>query len=649
MSETNIRDREKKKPPDKKPKKRKFFTGSLGRAKKTIDEENKESTNRAKIISFFKKAVKSSSNELVKKESLENIKKFIGMKQKIGEWKKDPNQAKKDRKIIMEMAKKLLIKEELDSLPQLKKDGDLKNLYTPAIALLDIRFHELEELLNKDKLKKEELNMTQEEFDQAMKIYETELKNFNEEEEEEEEDEEEIITDPVILKHKQDIKELEEAWDLPFEDIIKELEKNGIDLDKMDLEEEDVKKEKEEDKILEDPAVLENLSKFIDNVDEKEIIEEIKPEVKEEIQKINNGEIKINVEKEDKIKNLSVIIEERQKRVTESMNLLKLLNSWNQPIGKLENTDKNLLKEWINGKQMMSLDDTVDKILKEMYQNKELTRNEILLSLAIKLLFRELTTVRDLVKSLMGVIDIKDSEDKEKKKFEKRPGIIKKIEAGNYLPKEEMVKLTNVNKALRNLKDFVQMPKWHEWIKFKDEEKKAFVDERIKWNISRLGFLINSAKGIEDKSFTALAAHEIPKALHCQVYYMDKFESGFRIKKEEWKKLYFDGQTKEIKKKIAQLRVEAKSILLKCEKDDKLSGYIKYKGQWINSRGMVYWKIKLESIFKKLIEQQKLAMPWKFGVKNIPYANKRKDGKYLNKKKERGDGEEDIGDERNFL
>jgi len=285
MSETNIRDREKKKPPDKKPKKRKFFTGSLGRAKKTIDEENKESTNRAKIISFFKKAVKSSSNELVKKESLENIKKFIGMKQKIGEWKKDPNQAKKDRKIIMEMAKKLLIKEELDSLPQLKKDGDLKNLYTPAIALLDIRFHELEELLNKDKLKKEELNMTQEEFDQAMKIYETELKNFNEEEEEEEEDEEEIITDPVILKHKQDIKELEEAWDLPFEDIIKELEKNGIDLDKMDLEEEDVKKEKEEDKILEDPAVIENLSKFIDNVDEKEIIEEIKPEVKEEIQK----------------------------------------------------------------------------------------------------------------------------------------------------------------------------------------------------------------------------------------------------------------------------------------------------------------------------------------------------------------------------
>ena len=82
MSETNIRDREKKKPPDKKPKKRKFFTGSLGRAKKTIDEENKENKNRAKIISFFKKAVKSSSNELVKKESLENIKKFIGMKQK---------------------------------------------------------------------------------------------------------------------------------------------------------------------------------------------------------------------------------------------------------------------------------------------------------------------------------------------------------------------------------------------------------------------------------------------------------------------------------------------------------------------------------------------------------------------------------------
>ena len=63
---------------------------------------------------------------------------------------------------------------------------------------------------------------------------------------------------------------------------------------------------------------------------------------------------------------------------------------------------------------------------------------------------------------------------------------------------------------------------------------------------------------------------------------------------------------------------------------------------------MVYWKIKLESIFKKLIEQQKLAMPWKFGVRNVPY-NAKKNGKYLNKKKERGDGEEDIGDERNFL
>jgi len=214
----------------------------------------------------------------------------------------------------MEMAKKLLIKEELDSLPQLKKDGDLKNLYTPAIALLDIRFQELEDLLNKDKLKKEELNMTQEEFDQAMKVYETELNKFNEEEEEESEDEKEIISDPAILKHKQDIKELEEAWELPFDEIIKELEKNGIDLDKMDLEEEEIKKEKEEDKILEDPAVLENISKFIDNVDEKEIIEEIKPEVKEEIKKINNGEIKINVEKEDKIKNLSVIIEERQKK-----------------------------------------------------------------------------------------------------------------------------------------------------------------------------------------------------------------------------------------------------------------------------------------------------------------------------------------------
>ena len=650
-----------KKPPDRakspkdpkaKKERKKHISKVLVRSKKGLKMLGKDKVVKVKVVNFFKKLNKSDSAEVTVKNSLDNIKKFLGCRSLLDTWKANPKKASKDKKQITEMAKKVLTKDEFDSLEEVKIEHGLKNRYTAAIAILDTRFEELQKALNREELKKEDLNMTQQEFDKAMAIFEKEIKAR--EEEKDDEDEEYEIEDPDIKKHQQDIKDLEEVWGMPIEKIQEACKLEGLDIDAMDIE--DSREEEDEgDKIVDDPKIIESLDKFIDEVDEKEIIEEVAPEINEQIKKIKNGEIELKASKENKINNLRVVIKRRQDAAKEVVDEKLKLQNYKGDIGDVNAASVDQLKSLLKDHKNLNLENSVNNIL--LYLNSQkLSKTEAVLAVSVKLLLRELSSVKSLTDKLINVLEARDLEKQEAKKFEKKPGIIRKIESGNYLPDEEMKKLTKVNKALRNIKDFVQMPKWNDWKSFSEEEKNLFMKERMKWNLARLKFLINRAKGVEDEEDKKLGFsiqdHEIAKALHCNVYYLDKFESGFKIKKEEWEKFYKGATTLEDRKKLVALRVEAKSILEKLADEKKLTGLLKVKGQWIETRGQVFWKLKLNEIFKKKIDEMRRAQPWRFpGPPRFPMEGSRgKKKTFLGKKKKadkRSKSKED--EERNFI
>ena len=651
MEDSKARSKSKeKKPPDKKksskkkaPKKkeRKRIAKVLIKTKKSVKDLGEEKVVLRKAVNFFRKTKKEDSEEVTIKNSRENMKKFLELEDKIKEWKNDPKKAQEEKKDINKAAKNILTDEEFNSLEDLKKEWGLTNKYTAAIVLIDIRINEIKATLNKESLKKEDLKMSQKEFDAAIKIFEEEInKKLEEEEEKSDSGDGDFIEDPEVEKHKKEIQEFEEFWGKPLEEIEKDFKDAGVDFDgKMDI---DNMEEKDDfDKFLDDGEAIVKSMKFMDNVDEEEAVKEIMPEVKEEIKKIAKGEIELKAKKENKIANLKDLLDLKKSIAQKAFDERKKLDGYNLTINNFEKLTNKELLSLINDHQNVDLENTVSKIIDRVKQKKELSDTELLLTLSVNLLLREVVSVKNLTNQLMELMEVKEREKKEEKKFVKRPGIIKKIETGNYLSDEEMKKLNQVNKALRNLRDFVQMPKWTEWKKFSEESKKTFLKERTKWNIKRLTFLINASKGINDDSFPKIQDYEIPKALHCQMYYINKFDSGFQIKQDEWDKLYKKGIEENVRKQITKLRLEAKVILEKLEKEGKISGLIKFKGQWIETRGKLFWNMDLNQICKKKLDDLRKTQPWRFpGPPRFPMEGRR--GKKFLGKKKKAERDEDF-------
>ncbi len=619
------------KPPDKKKKaKNKLISKCLIRKKndKIILGANLVIENG--INSFFKKANKEGTNEATKAEAIKNIKDFLKVGNQLDEWAKDPKQASKNKKEITSWAKKILTDDEYNEIDPLSKLWEVPR-YTAALSLLRVRFKEFENKIKKKELNREKMNMNQNEFDMALQIFQDEIKK----KEEEDDGYEKIPDDPKEKEQVEGIKELEKVWGMSYEQLVQEAKDVGVDIENMDkMDIDDAKKE--EDANL-------KMDKFIDSVDVAELVSKLDPKFIEELNNINNGKIPLKAEKEDKIGKLNDLIINRKNLCAQADSYINSLKE-RKEIFNPSVTSKEQIRSALNNPLNLSMESVVHELVNEIRLDEKASERELVIALALRTLCDQITTLKNLTFNLMNVLDAKNKEDEEvKKNFSKRPGIVKKINSGNYLPKEEIESMTEVNKQLRNLKDFVQMPKWEIWKKFKEDEKKAYFNERIKWNVARLKFLTDVATGVENNDFQ-IDVHDIPKALNCHIYYMNKFDSGFRVKKEEWDKLY-QAQSEDVKTKLCELRVKGKSILVKLERENKITGMIRYKGEYIASRGKAHFNLELEKIFKNKVQQAQNQQPWIFQQKPARYPQK-KNKKFLNKKKERP--VEVVDDDENF-
>jgi len=602
----------KKKEPDKLPN-RKPISKVLIRRKKGETIIGKNLIVSKQINNFFKKADQNKTTEQVQKEALENIQGFLKIGKCIEDWKKDPKLASKERKAINQWAKKMLTEQEYNELGDLKRELELPNNYTAAIALLDIRFKEMEEKVKGKQLDAKEMNMSQEEFNAAMSIFEKELKK----KEDEDEGYDGVSSDPQVKSHQDFIKQLEDLWGMPYEELVKTAADAGVDPNAMEEESDDQNEEEEE----EDDANT-RMDKFIDKVDLKDLVDKIGPEIKEEINSINKGEIKLAAQKEDKIGRLVNAVNNRKVLANQVMEIKKSIESNNRVL--VLNNIEELKKEILTDNKFSV--DAIETLSQAIANDPNATNRELMLAMAVNILAREVKNLNNLTEKLVLTLDAKDIEDTEVKNFAKKPNIVKKVRSGNYLSNEEMSSLTEVNKQLRNIRDFVQMPKWDVWKKFKEDEKKSYFNERIKWNLSRLKFLTDKAIGKENNEYQIDPA-DIPKALNCHVYYMNKFDTGFQIKQDEWDKLY-QAQSEETKTKLCELRILAKSILVKLEKEKKITGVIRYKGEFIQTKGHAYFNLNLEDIFKKKVQYAQAQRPW---IYQMPF-NKGPQRRYNNKK-----------------
>lgn len=585
------------------------------------------------VNGLFKKADKDKSTEQVLKSAKEDIVAFLKMGDSIKEWLGDPKKAADNKKKINKWAKKVLTDDEYNLIPELKIEWKMPNNYTTALCFLDIRLKEYEKQVREGKLNADEMNMSQEEFNQAMKIFEEEIKK---------KDDEDDGYDGVKEEAKEQvdhIREIEEAFQMPLEDLISLAEEAGIDPNLMKVDDDEESDE-------EDAQV--NIESFVDKIDAKELVEKVNPEIKDEIGKIYSGKINLAAQKEDKIGKLVDAVNKR-KQIAKEVDLIKTkIVSCNQ---KLNINNVNDIRNILNNNQLHL--DEINQIIMLVMKDKNVTNNDMYIALSLSIILREITDIKALTQRIMDTLDAKEQENIEAKNFERRPGLVKKVTSGNYLTEQQLSQMSEVQKQLRNVRDFVQMPKWDIWRKFKDEEKKEYFDNRIKWNMSRLRFLTDRALGKMNKDFDIDDA-DIPKALNCHVYYMDKFDTGFVIKKEEWEKLY-KSQSDDLRMKLCELRVLAKSILAKLEKEKKITGVLRYKGEFIQTRGHAFFNLDMETIFRKKMQYAKSIPPWAYqmNVNRQPAFKKNNNNrKFLNRKKRKpdnaGNDEDDHFGERNF-
>ena len=129
---------------------------------------------------------------------------------------------------------------------------------------------------------------------------------------------------------------------------------------------------------------------------------------------------------------------------------------------------------------------------------------------------------------------------------------------------------------------------------------------------------------------------------------MDKFDSGYKIQKDEWAKLYkkLDNDTR---KEIANLRITCRAILEKLEKDNKITGFVKYKGMLCGTMGLAFFNVPFEDLFSAEKERvnNRLLRNAGLGPYKKPTAKKKFFPKFLGRKK-KPDGPPVPKEEKNF-
>ena len=608
----------------------------LRKIKQSNRKENK--AGRKKINSNIFATFNGSKFNSTKATEKERISEFLKAKDKIKELiygNKDPAKYVKD---INELAKNLLTEDQIEAAKGLKLAKQVSTNYMGFLTILDIELNKIEDEILKGKLVNDE-NMKESEFNKALETYKTLILAKKEDEKNDEEDEE--MRDPDLVKKKEECENAKATLldDAKYEELLKFVDEESKKEGNEGNKEDDINSE---DKNIMDKYIDELVKEDQDKID--------KEEFNRLLNKIQNGEIKIEPpEKQDQFLKYENDIKIRNSSLKEVDDSIFWIEKRTQRYKDeyLKDFQESDYQSMINPTSSVELTTCYEQMMPyivKKYNKKE----DLFLIHILRNAIQEITLLKYSFKYLTKFLTANEEVKKTEINLPNNQRMIKKVQKGNYISQAEIQKMDKVNKALRNIRDFVQMPKFKDWKGFNDEEKNTFFKERVKYNISRMKFLINISKGIKDESYPDYKTLELGRCLNNQLYYMDKFDSGYKIQKDEWAKLYkkLDNDTR---KEIANLRITCRAILEKLEKDNKITGFVKYKGMLCGTMGLAFFNVPFEDLFSAEKERvnNRLLKNAGLGPYKKPTAKKKFFPKFLGRKK-KPDGPPVPKEEKNF-
>ena len=564
--------------------------------KKNLDKKKKKGVKSAAVEIASDKFLEfngikaTGSKEQIKEKK---VAAFFKAKKQIKQWmEKD---AKIDSAKVLNLGKKLLEPEEMENARVMSEEFGTY-LYIAVLGLLDARLNNMEEDLLKDKRGAGDEEGKNEEIYQEFKIlYKEEMKKDGRDPDAEpgmevEEKIEELDKDVVNIKEQ--INEWEGYGEDEWQNVLKEEGEDKAE----DKKEEEINEEEKDDEVI-----------------------------KAYIQSVEKGEIKL----EDEKKNMLFFDNLNKDRIDIRNNLNKVNGDFS--------VKNNLTKEQFAGLDNANLKKYADCSCDQMKYVADLliaksngTENTfmwtIIRSLAEKCKKLE-ETVEILTKSLKKKVEL----DEQHVVKEKGNAQMKKIFRGDYIPQKEWNELSNVDKALHNVKDFAQFPKPTIWKTFSADEKLKFFEGKLQWNLDRARFIRLLAEGKNlDKDLLKYkwnANISLSRAITCNLYYGDKFSDGHRVREfsELWKKA-----NKKLRISCNTERGKIKEILIRLNKSKPIQDAVLYHEGWFLKINGLYWDNDLEKLAK--IANDKYA-------RNKAYwdSKKARESSFLGKKKEKED------------
>ena len=527
---------------------------------------------------------------------------------------------------VSNLAKKLLEPAELENARLISEEMGTY-LYIAYIGLLDARLNVIEDdLLHEGRGRGDEDEINEDQYAEFVEIYKDCLSKDGYDEESG------MIVEPTYSEYNEEIKIVkdqlnewegfgEDEWNKALEDGKKKEDK------KMEDKKEDKKlggKKEVEDKEDED----------IDEERDEEAINLFKKEIDEG--KLRIADDKLNQKFFDDLNGSRNSLNEYLKNAAKILQPPVKFNLTNEEFAKL-GADKIKEASYCSYDQMLC-------VAQLLLQNTNDTQTAFIY-IIIKSLAERCKALEGAILELTKSVKTKVEIDEKHVVKEKGNVQMKKIFRGDYIPQKDWEKLSNIDKALHNLRDFAQFPKPSIWKNFKDDEKLKFFEYKLRWNIDRAKFLAALASGVKPDEDLARYRWNcnisLTRAITCNLYYGDKFSDGFRVKEfsELWKK-----SKKELRIEANTERGKLKQILIKLNSEKKISDASVYYENWLVKLSGLYWENALEKLKQAREENFRRAKYYYHDKDWYGY----KDKGFLEKKRKPPDGGMDIDDPKGF-
>ena len=593
-----LKDRGKGRPPQK--------IMKLKKIKANVEKKKKKGTRSAAIdlksnafLEFNGMAATGSKDQVDTKK----IEAFYMAKKTIKEWmKKD---AEVDSKKVFALSKKLLDEEDLENA-ELAANYLKCFKYIALIGMLDARLNWIEESVLRGKRGEgDEENKNEKDYQNFKEKYKECLNKdgieFKDEGMEMEEDRDEL--NEVAVEANKLINE----WEAYGEDEWKEaLKENG----------DRVEDDKKADKGPEEKKAEEDKPEDYDEEDNRVIEAYIK-----EVEKVDMKDSKLNEKFFDNLYESRLELKKSLK-ITEK---------------NLENKEEcKLSNEQITGlnsaqiKDLNNLNSSQSQIILNKLLSSSKSDEVSFLVVVIKSLLGKIDKLENVVKSLTSSLNKKVEIDEKHVVKEKGNIQMKKIFKDDYIPQNEWNKLSSVDKALHNVRDFAQYPKPSVWKNFKDEEKLEYFKQKLMWNKDRAKFLRLLAEGKEIPNellkWKWNMNISLSRAITSNLYYGDKFSDGFRVKEfaELWKK-----SDKKLRNEANDERGKLKVVLKNLNNKKKINDAFVYVENWFVKIDGLYWDNNMDVLKEKARKRFE---------NNRKYYNEKKFGKFLGEKR-KADGD----------